>query len=349
MSIRFSHAATGAFAVAVAVLAAPQQTAAQGEVNVYSYRQPYLIEPLFKAFTEQTGIKVNTIYAKDGLIERMAAEGKNSPGDILLTVDIGRLTQAVDSGVTQPVKSDAIAAAIPEAYRDPKGHWFALTRRARIVYASKDRVQQDAIRYEELGNPKWKGKICTRPGQHDYNIALIASLIAHHGREKTEKWLKEVKANLAVKPGGSDRSQVKSIFAGECDISLGNTYYMAQMRLNEEEPEQKQWAESVKVLFPNAEGRGAHVNVSGMVLGAAAPNRDNALKLMEYLTTDEAQRIYAEVNHEYPVKDGVAVSPMVQSFGSLKADPLPLAEIARHRKQASELVDKVGFDDGPGS
>lgn len=210
-------------------------------------------------------------------------------------------------------------------------------------------MKQDAIRYEELANPKWKGRICTRSGQHDYNIALIASMIAHHGREKTEKWLKGVKANLAVKPGGSDRSQVKSIFAGECDISLGNTYYMAQMRLNEEEPEQKEWAESVKVLFPNADGRGAHVNVSGMVMGVAAPNRDNALKLMEYLTTDEAQRIYAEVNHEYPVKEGVPVSEMVQSFGTLKADKLSLAEIAQHRKQASELVDKVGFDDGPSS
>jgi iron(III) transport system substrate-binding protein len=349
MSNLFVSAALGAFAFVAAASGAPESVAAQGEVNVVSYRQPYLIEPLFKAFTDKTGIKVNTIYAKDGLIERIAADGENSPADLLLTVDIGRLSQSVEEGVTQPVKSETLEAAIPAAYRDPDGQWFALTRRARVIYASKDRVAQDEITYEELADPKWKGKICTRSGQHDYNIALIASMIAHLGKEKAEAWLKGVKANLAVKPGGNDRSQVKSIFAGECDISLGNTYYMAQMRLNEEEPEQKDWASAVKVLFPNVGDRGAHVNVSGVVMIANAPNRDNALKLMEYLVSDDAQRIYAEVNYEYPVKDGVPVSDMVKSFGELKADQLSLDAIAENRKAASEMVDRVGFDEGPSS
>lgn len=320
-----------------------------GEVNVYSYRQPYLIAPLFKAFTDETGVKVNVIFAKDGLIERMQAEGRNSPADLLLTVDIGRLTQAVDNGVTQPVKSDVLEKAIPAAYRDPAGEWFALTRRARVIYASRERVAQNSITYEELADPKWKGKICVRSGQHVYNTALIASMIAHHGADDTEKWLRGLKANLAAKPSGSDRSQVKSVFAGECDIALGNTYYLAQMLVDDKEPEQKKWAQSIKVLFPNAADRGTHVNISGVVMGKYAPHRANALQLMEFLTSDEAQRLYAEVNDEYPVKDGVPASGIVKSLGELHPDPIALVDIARYRKQASELVDKVAFDDGPSS
>ncbi len=318
-------------------------------VNVYSYRQPDLIQPMLDAFTAKTGIRSQVIFAEKGLEERIRAEGANSPADVILTVDISRLAAAKEAGVTQPVDDAAIAANIPPQYRDEEGHWFGLTMRSRVVYASRDRVQESAITYEELAEPKWKGRICSRSGQHVYNIGLIASMIAHKGEAWTEGWLRGVKANLAAKPTGNDRAQAKAVFAGQCDIALGNTYYVALMRTNEKEPQQKEWAASIKVLFPNADDRGSHVNISGMALAARAPHRDAAIRLMAYLASDAAQKLYAEINHEYPVKAGVAVSEMVASFGQLKADRLPLSEIARNRRVASELVDRVGFDDGPSS
>jgi iron(III) transport system substrate-binding protein len=329
--------------------AAPAPAEGPGEVNVYSYRQPYLIDPLFKDFTAKTGIKVNVIFAEKGLIERMAAEGRNSPADVLLTVDVGNLTQAVDAGVSQPIHSEILDAAIPEAYRDKDGQWFGLTRRARVVYASKERVKLDHITYEDLADPKWRGKICIRSGQHVYNVALIASMIAHHGEEWTEQWLKGVKANLARKPAGDDRMQVKGVYSGECDIAVGNTYYMGAMLKNDKEPEQKEWANSVNMLFPNTGDRGTHVNISGAIVAKNAPHTDNAVKLIEFLASDEGQKDYAEVNNEYPVKDGVPWSALVQSWGNFKADPISLNELAAARKKASELVDKVDFDAGPSS
>lgn len=319
------------------------------EVNVYSYRQPFLIEPLLDAFTEKTGIETNVLFDDKALIERIVQEGRNSPADILLTVDIGRLENAVSSDVTQPVSSTVIEENIPEAYRDENGRWFGLTTRARVVYASKERVEQDTITYEELADPKWRGKICVRSGQHVYNVALIASMIAHHGEEKTEEWLRGVKANLARKPAGNDRGQVKGIYTGECDLAIANTYYMAKMMTNEKEPEQQEWAASAKILFPNSGERGTHVNVSGMALAKHAPNREAAVKLMEFLSSDDAQEIYAEVNNEYPVNPDVAWSDIVLSWGEFKSDPLPLDRVAELRGKASELVDKVGFDDGPES
>lgn len=322
---------------------------AEGVVNIYSYRQPALIKPLLGAFTAETGIKTEVLFAKKGLEERISAEGANSPADILLTVDIGRLDAAKTSGVTQPVSSAAIDGNIPTQFRDPEGHWFGITSRARVIYASRERVAQTEITYEELADPKWKGKICTRSGQHVYTIGLVASMIANHGPEKTEAWLEGFKQNLARKPTGNDRAQVKAVFAGECDIALGNTYYMGRMETNEKDPEQKDWAKSVRILFPNAGDRGTHVNLSGMVMAKHAPNRDNAIKLMEFLSTEKAQQLYAEVVFEYPLKDGVAVSDRVASWGTLKPDTLSLAEVAKARKQASEMADKVGFDDGPSS
>jgi len=320
-----------------------------GEVNVYSYRQPYLINPLFKAFTEQTGVKVNVIFAEKGLIERIQAEGRNSPADVLLTVDVGNLTQATDAGITQPIQSPALEAAIPPAYRAADNQWFGLTRRARVVYASKERVKLDKITYEDLADPKWRGKICIRSGQHVYNVALIASLIAAHGEEWTETWLKGVKSNLARKPAGDDRLQVKGVYAGECDIAVGNTYYKGAMLKNDKEPEQKEWANSVTIIFPNTDDRGTHVNISGAVVAKYAPHKDNAVKLLEFLASDQGQEMYADVNNEYPVKEGIPWSPLVKSWGAFKPDPISLNDIAALRKKASELVDKVGFDDGPSS
>jgi iron(III) transport system substrate-binding protein len=333
----------------VAVMAAVATPAVADEVNIYSQRQNYLIQPLLDAFTKETGIKTNVIFAQSGLAERIAAEGANSPADLLLTADIGFLTAAVEQGITQPIQSETVAKNIPANYRDQAGQWVGLTSRARVVYASKERVKQDTITYQELADPKWKGKICVRSGQHAYNLALIASVIAHEGEAKAKEWLKGVKANLATKPAGGDREQAKAIFSGQCDIALGNTYYMALMASNDKEPDQKKWAESVKVLFPDAAGRGTHVNISGVALAKNAPHKANALKLVEFLTSDEAQKIYAELNNEYPLKAGVGLSPVVQSWGALKPDPLPLTEVGKHRKRASELVDEVGFDQGPSS
>lgn len=325
-------------------LAGPFAAQAAEEVNIYSYREPGLIKPLLKAFTKETGIKTNVVFAKNGLIERLAAEGRNSPADLLLTNESGLLLQAVDAGVTQPVADETLEKAIPASLRAPDGQWFGLTRRARVVYASKDRVKLDKITYEDLADPKWRNKICIRSGQHTYNIALIASMIAHHGEEYTEKWLTNLKANLARKPSGGDREGVRDVQAGLCDLSVGNTYYMAAMLKN---PDQKAWAESVNMIFPNADDRGTHVNVSGMSLTANAPNKANAIKLMHFLVSPEAQEIYAEGNGEYPVVPGVPASKLVQSWGELKADPLPLTKIAELRKKASELVDRVQFDQGP--
>lgn len=319
------------------------------EVNVYSYRQPTLVQPLFDGFTKQTGIKVNMIFANKGLIERIYHEDVNSPADVLLTSDIGRLSGAVSKGISQAVQSDALSRDIPSIYRDPEGHWFGLTQRARVIYASRDRVGQDAITYEELAEPKWKGKICMRSGQHVYNIALIASMIKHHGEEKAKAWLEGVRDNLAAKPAGNDRAQVKGVFSGQCDLAIGNTYYMAKMMLNDKQPEQKQWAASVKMLFPNSGDRGTHVNLSGVVLMKHAPHKANGIKLMEYLASGTGQQVYASVNHEYPLKSGVQWSDLVKSWGEFKTDALSLDDIAGLRKRASELVDEVRFNQGPGS
>ncbi|MBO9655633.1 MAG: Fe(3+) ABC transporter substrate-binding protein [Agrobacterium tumefaciens] len=321
---------------------------AEGEVNVYSYRQPELIQPLLDAFTKETGIETNVLFLDKGLVERIQAEGVNSPADVLLTVDIARLVEAKEGKVTQPVLGDpVIEKDIPANLRDPEGEWFGLTTRGRVVYASKERVTQKDITYEELADPKWKGKICIRDGQHSYNIALIASMIAHHGVDYTRTWLTGLKNNLARKPDGTDRSQAKSIFSGECDIALGNTYYVGLMLTNDREPEEKEWAGSVRVIFPNAGDRGTHVNISGMALTKYAPNKDNALKLMEFLASREAQEIYAKQVFEYPVLPGAEPSDVVKGFGPIHPDKLPLTDIAAHRKQASELVDEVGFNDGP--
>jgi len=332
-------------AASIMLSAATAPAIAQGEVNIYSYREPSLIEPLLKAFTAKTGIKTNIVFASAGLNERMAAEGALSPADILFTVDAGRLSEAKAAGLTQPAKSP-ILDAVPPSFRDPEGHWYGLTMRARVVYASRARVKQDAITYDELADPKWKGKICSRSGQHVYNTSLVATLIAHKGEAAAEAWLHGVKANLARKPAGGDREQVRDVHAGICDLAIGNTYYMAAMLKN---PDQKAWADSVRILFPDSNGRGSHVNISGMALAKYAKNTDNAIKLMDFLASDEGQAIYASVNNEYPISAKVPASDVVKSWGTLKPDTLPLENIAKYRKRASELVDKVNFDAGPGN
>ncbi len=346
---RSSLARLSAAAMAAGIAFVPFAASAEGTVNIYSYRQPDLIRPLLDAFTAETGIETEVLFLDSGIDERIAAEGSNSPADLIFTVDIGRLAGAKAAGVTQPVENETINANIPSQYRDSEGHWFGLTTRGRVVYASKERVAQDTITYEELADPKWEGKICTRSGQHVYNIALFASMVAHHGADYAETWLEGLKNNLARKPEGNDRAQAKAIYSGECDIGLGNTYYVGLMQTNEKEPEQKEWAAAMKVLFPNSGDRGTHVNLSGMALAKHAPNKENALKLMEFLSSPKGQEIYAEQVFEYPIGPGTEASDIVKGFGEMTPDTLPLEDIAANRKTASELVDKVGYNDGPSS
>lgn len=335
--------ATAATAALLCFTAFGASTAsADGEVNVYTYRETKLIQPLFDAFTKDTGIKVNVVSASSGLEQRMKAEGANSPADVLLTVDLGRLDDAVQAGVTQPIKSVVIDETVPAQFRDPDGQWAGISMRARVIYASKDRVKQDKITYEELADPKWKGKICIRSGQYIYNNALFAAFITHHGEAKTEEWLSGLKANLAQKPSGGDREVARDIAAGKCDIGVANTYYWALMLNNE--PDRKSWAQATKVILPSFQNGGTHVNLSAVVLARYAPNKGNAMKLVEWLVGEEAQHMYADLNYEYPVRPGVAVNSTIAGYGKLNADTIPLSKIADHKKAAANLVDKVGFD-----
>lgn len=335
--------------LALAAISLSPATAKAESVNIYSYRQPDLIKPLLDTFTKETGIETRVQFLNKGMVERLEAEGRNSPADVILTTDIGRLSQFPEHDLVENLNNETINSNIPASFRDPEGGWFGLTMRGRVVYASVDRVNTDAITYEELADPVWKGRICTRSGQHSYNVALFASMIAHHGTEFTENWLSGVKANLARKPSGNDREQARGIYSGECDIGIGNTYYVGLMINNEKEPEQKEWAKSIKVLFPNSQNRGTHVNISGMALAKHAPNRDAAIKLMEFLSSSKAQEIYASQVYEYPVIEGGKLSETVAGFGKLNPDQLSLEKISQLRKEASRLVDKTGYDDGPQS
>jgi iron(III) transport system substrate-binding protein len=337
-------------AAAVLGLALPTQadTAAK-EVNLYSYRQPFLMKPLLDAFTEKTGIDVNVVYAKKGILERLKAEGRNSPADAVLTADVGRLQDMAAEGLLAEVDSDVLARNIPAQYRNDKGLWFGLTTRARIIFAHKERVKPGEVTtYEDLAKPHMKGRVCTRSGKHPYSITLLASIVAEKGEKAAEAWAAGVKENLARKPQGNDRAQVKAVYQGECDVSLGNTYYMGKMATNEKQPEQKQWAAAVDIIFPNQDGRGTHVNASGGAVTKAAAEsparKAAAVKLLEFLSGDYAQKIYAEQNFEYPVKAGVPLNPMVQSWGAFKADTVNLAKVAAHRETASKIMDRVGFD-----
>jgi len=326
---------------ALALIAATSPALAD-EVNLYSYRQPELLAPLTDAFTEATGIEVNVAFLDKGMVERLQAEGDRSPADLVFTVDISRLSAVVNAGLTQAVESDVLNENVPEQYRDPEGHWFGLTTRARIVYASKDRVDPSEVTsYEDLADPKWEGRICTRSGTHPYNVALVSAMLHHHGEEETKTWLEGVKSNLARKPQGNDRAQVKAIWSGECDISLGNTYYMGKML---EDDEQTEWAESVNVLFPEFEDAGTHVNISGVAMTKSAPNRENALKMMEFLTQPEAQEIYAHANYEYPIAPGTEADELVQGWGSFEADDVNLMTLADLRADALRIIEEVDYD-----
>ncbi len=330
-----------AFAAGFAAAALPAW--AQSEVNLYTTREPGLIKPLLEAFAKKSGIRVNTIFVKDGLAERVGAEGARSPADVLMTVDIGNLLQLVQQGVTQKLDSPVLNAAIPANLRDANGHWYALSLRARVVYAAKS-LNLKSIAYEDLADPHWTGKLCIRSGQHPYNTALISAYIAHHGPQAAETWLRGLKANLARTPGGGDRDVARDIAGGICDIGVANSYYVGLMRSGSGGPDQKKWGDGIDVVMPKFRDGGTHVNVSGAAIALNAPHRAQAVKLLEYLVSDEAQALYASGDYEYPVKQGAKVDPIIAALGPLTVDALPVISGVAHLKLASELVDRVGFN-----
>lgn len=311
-------------------------------VNLYTTREPELLNPVLEAFTKDTGIKVNTVFLKDGLEQRVKAEGANSPADVMIMVDAAQMISAKDAGITQPIKSAVVDKAVPSQLRDPQNDWVTLTKRARIVVVSKDRVQQDTITYEDLADPKWKGKFCIRAGQHPYNNAFFGAYLARNGAEKTEAYLKALKANVARKPGGGDRDVARDIQSGLCDIAIINTYYIGLM--SQAKNEQKGWFDAIKPLKTTFANGGTHVNISGAAIAKNAPNKDNAVKLVEYMVGEKAQTLYGDGNYEFPVNPDVKESAAVKLLGAVTVDTTPLTEIGKNRKAAADLVDKVGFD-----
>ena len=319
-------------------------TYANSEVNVYSYRQPILINPFFEEFTKNTGIKVNVLHAKKGLLERLMAEGSDTPADVVLTVDISRLSQFVENDLLQPIQSSILKSNIPSHLRDISNRWFSFSKRARIVVASKERIDSNLIqRIEDLADPMWKGKICTRKGSHVYNRSLLASIIAAHGEEEAEKWAKALVANLSRKPEGNDRAQVKAIHEGVCDLAIINTYYFGKMKFNEKDTEQKNWAKAINLIFTNQNDRGNHINVAGGGVVKYAKNKENAIALLEFLIQPKAQALYATMNYEYPVNLSTELSDELKSWGNFKEDQLPVEKLAELAPIAQKIIDRVGW------
>ena len=317
---------------------------ADPEVNLYSARKEELIKPLLDRFTDETGIQVNLVTGKDdALLERLKSEGLNSPADLFNTADAGRLYRARAANVLQPVASEALAEAVPENLRDPEGYWFGLSQRARPVFYVTDRVNPGELStYEDLADPRWRGRICVRSSNNIYNQSLVASMIATRGEQATETWVRGLVANFARPPRGGDRDQIKAAAAGLCVLAIANTYYYGMM-LSGSDESQKEAAGRVAIFWPNQADRGTHVNVSGSGLTAAARTRDSALKLMEYLVSPEAQRWYAETNHEYPVRERVEWSDQLESWGHFKADTINLSVLGENNPAAVMLMDRAGW------
>ncbi len=328
-----------------AALTAPSLSAhaAEEEVNVYSARQEVLIRPLLDRFTEETGIEVNLLSADAGeLLNRLRNEGRNSPADVFLTVDAGRLHRALEADVFQPIDSETLNEHVPAQYREPDGHWYGLSLRSRVIFRAEDRVEEGAITtYEQLADDRWEGRICIRSSSNIYNQSLVASMIAHHGVEEAEEWAAGLVDNMARPPQGGDTDQLRAVAAGECDIAVANTYYYG--RLLEDEGEDRAVADALALVWPNQDGRGAHMNISGAGVTAHAPNPENAVRLLEFLVSEEAQRWYAEVNNEFPVREGVPAAEVLQQWGDFKADDLNLAELGDNNAEAVRLMDRVGW------
>jgi iron(III) transport system substrate-binding protein len=315
------------------------------EINIYSHRQPFLINPFLEEFTNETGIKTNVIYSKKGLAQRLQSEGENSPADVILTVDIGRLYIYSDLDLLAQINSDKLIKSIPSHLRSPDNYWFALSKRARVIAVNKDVIKDGEItRLEDLADPKWKGQICSRPGSHVYNRGIMASVLAEYGEVKAEEWAKGLVNNFARRPQGNDRAQIKSIYEGECNIAIINNYYYGKLKFSED-PEQRKWAEKVKLVFPNqAEGdRGAHVNISGGGVAKHSKNKAEAIKLLEFLTDKKAQQLYGEINFEYPVNPNISPSKELNSWGKFSEDQVPIIKIAELAPLAQKIIDRVGW------
>lgn len=313
-------------------------------VNVYTHRHYEADQQLFDKFTEATGIKVNVVSASaDELIQKLELEGASSPADVLITVDAGRLHRAVSKDLLQSITSETLESNIPSKFRDPNGFWFGLTYRARIFAYSKERVDPETLStYEALTEEEWKGRVLTRSSENIYNQSLLASIIAHHGKEGAEQWAAALLANMARDPKGSDRDQVKAVAAGEGDVAIVNTYYIGIM-LNDANEEERKAAEKVALFFPNQDDRGTHINISGAGVTKYAPNKENAIKLIEFLSNQESQEVLANINFEYPVNPNVEFSPLLKSWGEFKSDELNLSVLGDNNSEAVVIFDKVGW------
>ncbi len=329
--------------ILVACLVA-SSTLLAAEVNLYSARQEALIKPLLDQFTAQTGIAVNLVSGEpDALLQRLKSEGGNSPADLFMTVDVGRLWRAKEAGLLQRVDSTVLRETVPAPFRDPEGYWFGISLRARVIVYAKDRITPDQLStYEALADPKWKGRICVRSSSHIYNQSLVAALITHWGVEKTERWARGLVANLGRPPEGGDRDQIKAVAAGQCDLALINTYYLGGM-LNSVDRSEREAAAEVALFWPDQKGVGVHINISGTGVTRAAKNRDNAVRLLEFLVSDEAQRWYAETNLEYPVKAGARISETLRGWGEFIPDKLDLSLLGKYNAEALRLMDRAGW------
>ncbi|MEN9434491.1 MAG: hypothetical protein RLZZ422_2080 [Pseudomonadota bacterium] len=315
------------------------------EVNVYSAREEPLIKPLLDAFSKDTGIKVNLVTSDDDpLLERLKREGVNSPADVLIMADAGRLARAVQYGVLQPIQSPRLQQVIPAYLRDPSQRWFGLTSRARVIFYAKGRVNPHEIkRYEDLTQPKWQGRICVRSSNSIYNQSLVASMIAHYGEAKAQEWVKGLVKNFARPPSGGDRDQIKGLASGQCDVAIANTYYYAQMLYGKEESQQIA-ANKAGLIWPNQSTTGTHINISGAGVTMSSPNKANAIKLLEYMTLDDAQRWYSTVDGEYPVTNKALTNEKLTAWGHFKADTLPLSTLGQYHQTAVKLMDTAGWE-----
>ncbi len=313
-------------------------------VNVYTHRHYKADDELFSKFTEETGIKVNIVNASaDELIQRLETEGKDSNADILITVDAGRLYRAQSRDLLQPVSSQVLENNIGSEFREKDGHWYGLTYRARIIAYAKDRVNPEDIKtYEDLADPKWKGKVVIRSSENVYNQSMLASIILAHGEEKAKEWAEGVVANMARNPKGSDRDQVKAVAAGEGDIAVVNTYYIGLM-LNDKNAEERKAGEQVGIIFPNQEGRGTHINISGIGVTKYAPNKENAIKLMEFLSGEEAQQTLANLNYEYPINPKASKASILKTWGDFKTDTVELYKLGEYNSKAVKIFDEAGW------
>ncbi len=324
-----------------AALAAP--ALADGVVNLYSSRHYDTDERLYSDFETATGIKVNRIEADaDELIARLKAEGGNSPADVLITVDAGRIWRAAEAGLLSPVASDMLARRIPAHLRHPENLWFAFSQRARIIFFDREKVDLPPQTYEDLADPRYKGMICIRSSSNIYNLSLMASMIAHHGAADAKAWGAGLLANLAREPQGGDTDQLRGVISGECPIAVANTYYFARALRSDVEGLSGQTGR-IGWVFPNQDGRGAHVNVSAAGVLAHAPNRDNAVRFLEYLSSDAAQRYFSAGNDEYPAVPGVGLSGSVAQLGLFRQDDLNLAALGANQAEAARIFDEIGF------